>query len=150
MFDNWKGRIRSTGRRRAVPCRRMRQRQTGASFGRAVPPERYRTGTAKPKRRRMRSMKAHIWDTGVFFSVLLLLITGLIAVLGKLYQRDVLQGQCDILSCVRAFFAAIGLAAMIALSKFPYRMYAGIHNIIMWISVALLILVGIPGISIDQ
>lgn len=43
-----------------------------------VPQERYRTGTAKPKRRRMRSMKAHIWDTGVFFSVLLLLITGLI------------------------------------------------------------------------
>ena len=41
-----------------------------------VPQERYRTGTAKPKRRRMRSMKAHIWDTGVFFSVLLLLITG--------------------------------------------------------------------------
>ena len=47
----------------------------------------------------------------------------------------------------QGIFAAIGLAAMIALSKFPYRMYAGIHNIIMWISVALLILVAIPGIG---
>ena len=52
-----------------------------------VPQERYRTGTAKPKRRRMRSMKAHIWDTGVFFSVLLLLITGLIALFSASYTN---------------------------------------------------------------
>ena len=45
----------------------------------------------------------------------------------------------------QGIFAAIGLAAMIVLSKIPYRMYAGIHNIIMWISVALLILVVITG-----
>ena len=61
-----------------------------------VPKERYHTGTAKPKRRRMRSMKAHIWDTGVFFSVLLLLITGLIALFSARAVRHTL-------SCVRAF-----------------------------------------------
>ena len=108
-----------------------------------VPQERYRTGTAKPKRRRMRSMKAHIWDTGVFFSVLLLLITGLIA----LFSASYTNGSATYFIMRQGIFAAIGLAAMIALSKFPYRMYAGIHNIIMWISVALLILVAIPGIG---
>ena len=113
-----------------------------------VPQERYRTGTAKPKRRRMRSMKAHIWDTGVFFSVLLLLITGLIALFSASYTNAMFyKGSATYFIMRQGIFAAIGLAAMIALSKFPYRMYAGIHNIIMWISVALLILVAIPGIG---
>ena len=113
-----------------------------------VPQERYRTGTAKPKRRRMRSMKAHIWDTGVFFSVLLLLITGLIALFSASYTNAMFyKGSATYFIMRQGIFAAIGLAAMIALSKFPYRMYAGIHNIIMWISVALLILVVIPGIG---
>ena len=113
-----------------------------------VPQERYRTGTAKPKRRRMRSMKAHIWDTGVFFSVLLLLITGLIALFSASYTNAMFyKGSATYFILRQGIFAAIGLAAMIALSKFPYRMYAGIHNIIMWISVALLILVAIPGIG---
>ena len=113
-----------------------------------VPQERYRTGTAKPKRRRMRSMKAHIWDTGVFFSVLLLLITGLIALFSASYTNAMFyKGSATYFIMRQGIFAAIGLAAMIALSKFPYRMYAGIHNIIMWISVALLVLVVIPGIG---
>lgn len=113
-----------------------------------VPQKRYRTGTAKPKRRRMRSMKAHIWDTGVFFSVLLLLITGLIALFSASYTNAMFyKGSATYFIMRQGIFAAAGLAAMIALSKFPYRMYAGIHNIIMWISVALLILVAIPGIG---
>ena len=113
-----------------------------------VPQERYHTGTAKPKRRRMRSMKAHIWDTGVFFSVLLLLITGLIALFSASYTNAMFyKGSATYFIMRQGIFAAAGLAAMIALSKFPYRMYAGIHNIIMWISVALLILVAIPGIG---
>lgn len=113
-----------------------------------VPKERYHTGTAKPKRRRMRSMKAHIWDTGVFFSVLLLLITGLIALFSASYTNAMFyKGSATYFIMRQGIFAAIGLAAMIVLSKIPYRMYAGIHNIIMWISVALLILVAIPGIG---
>ena len=113
-----------------------------------VPQERYRTGTAKPKRRRMRSMKAHIWDTGVFFSVLLLLITGLIALFSASYTNAMFyKGSATYFIMRQGIFAAIGLAAMIVLSKIPYRMYAGIHNIIMWISVALLVLVVIPGIG---
>lgn len=113
-----------------------------------VPQERYRTGTAKPKRRRMRSMKAHIWDTGVFFSVLLLLITGLIALFSASYTNAMFyKGSATYFIMRQGIFAAIGLAAMIVLSKIPYRMYAGIHNIIMWISVALLILVVIPGVG---
>ena len=113
-----------------------------------VPKERYHTGTAKPKRRRMRSMKAHIWDTGVFFSVLLLLITGLIALFSASYTNAMFyKGSATYFIMRQGIFAAIGLAAMIGLSKIPYRMYAGIHNIIMWISVALLILVVIPGIG---
>lgn len=69
-----------------------------------VPQERYRTGTAKPKRRRMRSMKAHIWDTGVFFSVLLLLITGLIALFSASYTNAMsTRAVRHTLSCVRAF-----------------------------------------------
>ena len=96
----------------------------------------------------MRSMKAHIWDTGVFFSVLLLLITGLIALFSASYTNAMFyKGSATYFIMRQGIFAAIGLAAMIALSKFPYRMYAGIHNIIMWISVALLILVAIPGIG---
>ena len=113
-----------------------------------VPKERYHTGTAKPKRRRMRSMKAHIWDTGVFFSVLLLLITGLIALFSASYTNAMFyKGSATYFIMRQGIFAAIGLAAMIVLSKIPYRMYAGIHNIIMWISVALLILVVIPGVG---
>ena len=113
-----------------------------------VPQERYRTGTAKPKRRRMRSMKAHIWDTGVFFSVLLLLITGQIALFSASYTNAMFyKGSATYFIMRQGIFAAIGLAAMIVLSKIPYRMYAGIHNIIMWISVALLVLVVIPGIG---
>lgn len=113
-----------------------------------VPKERYHTGTAKPKRRRMRSMKAHIWDTGVFFSVLLLLITGLIALFSASYTNAMFyKGSATYFIMRQGIFAAIGLAAMIVLSKIPYRMYAGIHNIIMWISVALLVLVVIPGIG---
>ena len=87
-----------------------------------VPQERYRTGSAKPKRRRMRSMKAHIWDTGVFFSVLLLLITGLIALFSASYTNAMFyKGSATYFIMRQGIFAAIGLAAMIALSKFPYR-----------------------------
>ena len=52
----------------------------------------------------MRSMKAHIWDTGVFFSVLLLLITGLIALFSASYTNAMFyKGSATYLSCVRAF-----------------------------------------------
>ncbi len=113
-----------------------------------VPQERYRTGTAKPKRRRMRSMTAHIWDTGVFFSVLLLLITGLIALFSASYTNAMFyKGQCDILYHASGHFRRDRSCGYDRTFKFPYRMYAGIHNIIMWISVALLILVAIPGIG---
>lgn len=84
----------------------------------------------------------------MFFSVLLLLITGLIALFSASYTNAMFyKGSATYFIMRQGIFAAIGLAAMIALSKFPYRMYAGIHNIIMWISVALLILVAIPGIG---
>ena len=74
-----------------------------------VPQERYRTGTAKPKRRRMRSMKAHIWDTGVFFSVLLLLITGLIALFSASYTNAMFyKGSATYFIMRQGILAAIG------------------------------------------
>lgn len=80
--------------------------------------------------------------------MLLLLITGLIALFSASYTNAMFyKGSATYFIMRQGIFAAIGLAAMIVLSKIPYRMYAGIHNIIMWISVALLILVAIPGIG---
>lgn len=109
------------------PCRGMRRAANRRVLrGSRCRRERYRTGTAKPKRRRMRSMKAHIWDTGVFFSVLLLLITGLIALFSASYTNAMFyKGSATYFIMRQGIFAAIGLAAMIVLSKIPYRMYAG-------------------------
>ena len=85
-----------------------------------VPKERYHTGTAKPKRRRMRSMKAHIWDTGVFFSVLLLLITGLIALFSASYTNAMFyKGSATYFIMRQGIFAAIGLAALLILVVIP-------------------------------
>ena len=113
-----------------------------------VPQERFPSGGAPKKRRIRPGLRVHAWDSGVFFSVMLLLIIGLIALFSASYSNAMFyQNSATYFITRQGMNAAIGVVAMIAISKIPYRLYAGIYKPAMWVSVVLLILVAIPGIG---
>ena len=111
-----------------------------------LPQERHPSGGAKP-RRRIRA-RLHAWDSGVFFSVLLLLVIGLIALFSASYTNAMFyQSSATYFITRQGGFAAAGVIAMIALSKVPYRMYGGFYQAFLWGSALLLVLVAIPGVG---
>ena len=101
--------------------------------------------TQAPPRKRAR---AHAWDAGVFFSVMLLMIIGLIALFSASYTNAMFyQGSATHFIAQQGGFALLGVIAMIAISNFNYHIYARFSSLIMTVSIVLLILVAIPGIG---
>ena len=89
-----------------------------------------------------------MWDSGVLFSVLLLLIIGLIALFSASYSNAMFyKGSATYFISRQGMNAAVGVLAMIAISKVPYKLYARFYAWFMWLSIVLLILVAIPGIG---
>ncbi len=69
--------------------------------------------------------RVHAWDTGVFFSVMLLLIIGLIALFSASYSNALFyQGSATHFITRQGMFAAAGVVAMVFISKIPYKAYA--------------------------
>nr|WP_297172945.1 putative peptidoglycan glycosyltransferase FtsW [uncultured Agathobaculum sp.] len=101
--------------------------------------------TQAPSRTRSR---AHAWDAGVFFSVMLLMIIGLIALFSASYTNAMFyQGSATHFIAQQGGFALLGVIAMIVISNFNYHIYARFSSLIMTVSIVLLILVAIPGIG---
>ena len=89
--------------------------------------------------------RVHAWDTGVFFSVMLLLIIGLIALFSASYSNALFyQGSATHFITRQGMFAAAGVVAMVFVSKIPYKAYAQLSSMILVISVILLVLVLTP------
>ena len=102
----------------------------------------------RPRSNAHARVRAHAWDTGVFFSVMLLLIIGLIALFSASYSNALFyQGSATHFIARQGMFAAAGVVAMIVISKINYKVYAHFSNIIMIGSLILLVLVAIPGIG---
>ena len=90
-------------------------------------------------------VRAHAWDTGVFGTVVLLLIIGLIALFSASYSNALFyQDSATYFIRQQGINAAIGLAAMIFISKITYKLYARFHKEMMIVSIILLILVVTP------
>lgn len=101
----------------------------------------------KQSPRRVRP-KAGVWDTGLLFSTLLLCVIGLIALASASYSTGYyLHGSLFFFISKQAMFAAVGVAAMLAISKVPYLLYARFQKHLLVITIVLLILVAIPGIG---
>lgn len=94
-------------------------------------------------------VRAHSWDIGVFFAVLLLLLIGLVALFSASYSTGYYNFGGDSLFFVKqqGINAAIGIVAMILISKVNYKIYARFYKVILVVSIVLLILVPIPGVG---
>ena len=92
---------------------------------------------------------AHAWDTGIFCSVLLLLVIGLVALFSASYSTAYYDFEGDSLHYVtrQGMVALGGIVLMVGVSYVPYKVYARLNKVILVVSVVLLILVAIPGIG---
>nr|WP_297274878.1 FtsW/RodA/SpoVE family cell cycle protein [uncultured Agathobaculum sp.] len=90
-------------------------------------------------------VRAHVWDVGVFGSVLLLLVIGLIALFSASYSNALFyQGSATYFISRQGANAAAGVVAMIVISKISYKLYARFHKELMILSLVLLVLVITP------
>lgn len=105
-----------------------------------------RTNTKPPARTHARTrVRAHVWDVGVFGSVLLLLVIGLIALFSASYSNALFyQGSATYFISRQGINAAAGVVAMIVISKISYKLYARFHKELMIVSLILLVLVITP------
>lgn len=144
----------STSRQAHTPRRPEPQRRIEPTR-RALRPERapvprdaamMHAHAAPPTRMRVRrKVRAHAWDTGVFCSVLLLLVIGLIALFSASYSNALFyQGSATYFISQQGANAALGVAAMIVVSKVNYKLYARFHKELMVLSLILLVLVITP------
>ena len=140
--------------RQTRPTRRMNtaHRPVPPSIPRASVPEIPREQAMRPQTgahvRNSTRVRVHAWDTGVFFSVMLLLVIGLIALFSASYSNALFyQDSATYFISKQGMVAAAGVVAMIVISKINYKIYARFSGIIMIVSIILLILVAIPGIG---
>lgn len=143
----------STSQRRAAPAPQRRPASAPPRTSRALAPT-DRTPAPRPaasaarqptRRRTASHVRAHVWDGGVLFSVMLLLIIGLIALFSASYSNALFyHGDATHFITRQGMFAAIGVVAMVAISKIPYKLYARFHMPMLWLSIVLLILVITP------
>ena len=133
--------------RRGAPTRRPAARplpRTGA----VIPREQIPPPSPRARVRKRARVRAHAWDPGVLFSVLLLLVIGLIALFSASYTNAMFyQGSATHFIVQQGGFAAVGVVAMIFISKINYHIYARFSSLIMWVSIILLVLVAIPGVG---
>ena len=136
--------------------RRVRPAPTGQSYPaprpsrQPMPRQSYRPATAKraSEKPRRRARKPHTIDMTTMCATLLLLIIGLIALFSASYSSALYsQGSATYFIVRQLRWAAVGLAAMYVLSRIDYHGYVMVVNPAIVISVALLILVLIPGIG---
>ncbi|MDO4270477.1 MAG: putative peptidoglycan glycosyltransferase FtsW [Eubacteriales bacterium] len=139
----------ATRTRQGRPVRRTQPRLQPSALpapipARAVAPrERQVARTGERQRPR-----AHAWDAGLFFSTILLLLIGLIALCSASYSSGYfLHGSVTYFISRQSINAAVGVVAMIIISKISYKVYARFYKPIMAVSVVLLILVAIPGVG---
>ena len=104
------------------------------------------THAKSPARTHVRPrVRAHVWDVGVFGSVLLLLVIGLIALFSASYSNALFyQGSATYFISRQGANAAAGVVAMIVISKISYKLYARFHKELMILSLVLLVLVITP------
>ena len=136
--------------------RRVRPAPTGQSYPaprpsrQPVPRQSYRPAMAKrtSEKPRRRARKPHTIDMTTMCATLLLLIIGLIALFSASYSSALYsQGSATYFIVRQLRWAAVGLAAMYVLSRIDYHGYVMVVNPAIVISVALLILVLIPGVG---
>ena len=132
--------------RRMTPARRPAPRPAPRASTAVLPREQaMRPQPAGTRTRGSVRVRAHAWDTGVFFSVMLLLIIGLIALFSASYSNALFyQGSATHFISRQGIFAVAGVFAMVVVSKIPYKTYAQLSNLIMAASIILLILVITP------
>ncbi|MGI6180644.1 MAG: putative lipid II flippase FtsW [Agathobaculum sp.] len=93
-------------------------------------------------------VRAHAWDGGLFFCVLLLMAVGLIALYSASYSVGLHRFGSPVYFIKNQFVnAVLGIGAMIVISRIPYKLYARWHQALMVVSIILLILVAIPGVG---
>ena len=73
--------------RRAVPARRPAPQPVPRASGAVLPREQLPPRAAHPHAQNRARVRAHAWDAGVFFSVMLLLLVGLIALFSASYAN---------------------------------------------------------------
>ena len=134
--------------RRAVPARRPAPQPVPRASGAVLPREQLPPRAAHPHAQNRARVRAHAWDAGVFFSVMLLLLVGLIALFSASYANAMFyQGSATHFISRQGLVAVAGVVAMIIISKIDYRIYARFSSAIMWVSLILLVLVAIPGVG---
>lgn len=114
---------------------------------RGEPRSAYAEGTdgAVPQTAERTRVRAHAWDGGLFFCVLLLLAVGLIALYSASYSVGYYRfGSAVYFIKRQIMYVAAGIVAMVAISRVPYKIYARWHQAVMVVSIILLILVITP------
>lgn len=135
--------------RRPEPRRRVASTRSTLRPDRAIVPRdaaMMQTHANPPARTHKRArVRAHAWDVGVFGSVLLLLVVGLIALFSASYSNALFyQGSATYFISRQGVNAAAGVVAMIVISKISYKLYARFHKELMILSLILLVLVITP------
>ena len=137
--------------RRPVPARRPAAQPVPRASDMVIPRQQIPRPAANSRVQQHTRVRAHAWDIGVFFSVMLLLIIGLIALFSASYTNALFyQGNAAHFIIRQGAFAAAGVVAMVIVSKINYHLYARFSTMIMVVSIILLILVAIPGIGTVQ
>lgn len=137
--------------RRPVPARRPAAQPVPRASDMVIPRQQIPRPAAHSRVQQHTRVRAHAWDIGVFFSVMLLLIIGLIALFSASYTNALFyQGNAAHFIIRQGAFAAAGVVAMVIVSKINYHLYARFSTMIMAVSIILLILVAIPGIGTVQ
>lgn len=93
------------------------------------------------RRRRVGERKAHFYDYNLVFLVIFLVVIGLIMIFSATAYSS--EDSTDFFA-KQVLFAVFGLAAMIGVSFFPYRLYRGFAELGIFISAVLIILVKTP------
>ena len=86
-------------------------------------------------------VRAHAWDAGIFFSVMLLLAIGLVALFSASYSTGYYNFKGDSLHFVtrQGMVAVAGVVAMIVISKVSYKLYARFYKPFLAVSVVCLL-----------
>ena len=102
----------------------------------------------EPQKQERERIRAHSWDAGLLFAILVLLSIGLIALFSASYSSGYyLHGSATYFISRQAMWAAIGIGAMIFISKIHYRTYARFCKPLLAVTIVMMILVAIPGVG---
>ncbi len=129
-------------------ARNGQQRPAHAAGGQADAALMYGDAAMRTTDHPRQKVRAHAWDGGLFFCVLLLLSVGLIALYSASYSVGLFRFGSPVYFIKRQFVnAVLGVGAMIVISRIPYKLYARWYQALMAVSIILLILVAIPGVG---